>query len=77
MPNHHLNECLILEVNLKNKKGYLVSLYSSLNQNPDRFELFLTYLENLLADITSRNTHFMLLLVDFNAKSKTWFSTDQ
>ena len=24
--NHHLNECLILEVNLKNKKGYLVSL---------------------------------------------------
>ena len=34
----HLSECLILEVNLKNEKGYLVSLYHSPNQNPDEFE---------------------------------------
>ena len=71
VPHHHLSECLILEVNLKNKKGYLVSLYCSPNQNPEEFELFHTNLENLLADITSRNPHFMLLLGDFNAKSKT------
>ena len=75
--NHHLSECLILKVNLKNKKGYLVSLYRSLNQNPDEFELFLANLENLLADITNRNPHFMLLLDDFNAKSKTLFINDQ
>ena len=75
--NHHLSECLILEVNLKNKKGYLVSLYCCPNQNPDEFELFLTNLENFLADITNRNPHFMLLLGDFNAKSKTWFINDQ
>ena len=68
VPNHHLSGCLILEVNLKNKKGYLVSLYGSPNQNPDEFELFLTNLETLLADITNRNPHFMLLLGDFNAK---------
>ena len=77
VPNHHLSECLILEVNLKNKKGYLVSLYLFPNQNPEEFELFLTNLGNLLADITSRNPHFMLLLGDFNAKSKTWFINDQ
>ena len=77
VPNHHLSECLILEVDLKNKKGYLVSLYRSPNQNLDKFELLLTNLENLLADITSRNPHFMLLLNDFNAKSKTWFINDQ
>ena len=58
-------------------KGYLVSLYRSPNQNPDEFELFLPNLENLLADITNRNPHFMLLLGDFNAKSKTWFINDQ
>ena len=58
--NHHLSECLILEVNLKNKKGYLISLYRSLNQNPDEFELFLTNLENLLANITNRNPHFFV-----------------
>ena len=77
MPNHYLSECLILEINLKRKKGYLVSLYRSLNQNLDEFELFLTNLENLLADISSRNPHFLLLLGDFNAKSKTWFINDQ
>ena len=27
VPNHHLSECLILEVNLKNMKGYFVSIY--------------------------------------------------
>ena len=41
VPNHHLSECLILEVNLKNKKGYLVSLYRSPNQNPDDLNCFL------------------------------------
>ena len=75
--NHYLSECLILEVNLKNKKEYLVSLYRSPNQNSDEFELFLTHLENLLDDITSRNPHFILLFSDFNAKSKTWFINDQ
>ena len=67
-PNHHLSESLILEVNLTNKKGYLVSLYHSPNQNPGEFEFFLTNLENFLADLTSRNPHFMLLLGDFIAK---------
>ena len=77
VPNHHLSECLILKILLKNKKGYLVSLYRSPNQNLDEFQFFLTSLENLLADITSRNPHFMLLLGDFNVKSKTWFINDQ
>ena len=63
--------------NLKDKKGYLVSLYRSPNQNPDEFEFFLTYLENLLAIITSRNLHFMLLSGDFNGKPKTGFINDQ
>ena len=44
VPNHHLSECLILEVNLTNKKGYLVSFYCSPNKNPDELELFLTNL---------------------------------
>ena len=53
VPNHHLSECLILEVNLKNKKVYLVSLYHSSNQNFDKFELFLTNVEDLLLDINN------------------------
>ena len=55
VPNHHLSECLILQVNLKNKEGFLVSLYCSPNQNRDEFELLLTNLKNFLAEITSHN----------------------
>ena len=40
MPNHYLSECLILEIDLRKKKGYLVSLYRFPNQNLDEFELF-------------------------------------
>ena len=70
VPNHNLSgEGLILGVTLKYKKGY----YCSPNQNLDEFELFLTNLENLLDDITSCSPHFMLLLEDFNAKSKMQF----
>ena len=67
----------MLDVNLNDKKGYLVSLYHSPNLNLDELELFLTNLENLLANITSRNPHFVLLLGYFDAKSKTWFINDQ
>ena len=49
MPNHYLSECLILEINLKRKRGYLVSLYRSPNQNLDEFELFLTNLKKPLS----------------------------
>ena len=41
VPNHHLSECLILEVNLKNKKGYLVSLYPSISRILTNLSCFL------------------------------------
>ena len=47
------------------------------NHYLSEFELFLSNLENLLADITSRNPHFLLLLGNFNAKSETWFINDK
>ena len=37
----NLNECVIFEVYIKNKKGYLVSLYRSPSQTRDEFDLFL------------------------------------
>ena len=61
-------------MNLEKKKGHLVSLYCSPNQNLDEF---LTILENLLADISSHNPHFLFLLGDCNGKSKTLFINDQ
>ena len=56
----------------------LLLLFMSGDIDPDLTKLILVAnLENLLADITSRNPHFMLLLCGFNAKLKTWFINDQ
>ena len=37
----NLNECVIFEVYIKNKKGCLVSLYRSPSQTRDEFDIFL------------------------------------
>ena len=35
-----LNECVIFEVSIKNKSGYVVSLYRSPSQIQDKFDIF-------------------------------------
>ena len=34
----NLNECLVLEINIQNKKGFVISLYRSPNQSKDEFD---------------------------------------
>ena len=36
----NLNECVIFEVSIKNKRGYEVSNYKSLSQTQDEFDIF-------------------------------------
>ena len=36
----NLNECLIFEVSIKNKRGYVVSLYTWPSQTQDEFDIF-------------------------------------
>ena len=61
-------KCLILEINLNNKKGHVVSP----SQATVEFNLFFTILENLLTNISSCDPHFTSILGDFNVKSKSW-----
>ena len=35
------HECLLLEINIQNKKGYVISLYRSPSQSKDKFDQFL------------------------------------
>ena len=72
----NLNECIIIELNLKNKKGYVISLYRSPSQSIEEFEEFLFNLDQTLHDISSLNPSFVMLLGDFNAKSSSWYSQD-
>ena len=39
--NTYLQECLILEISVNNKKGYFVSMYRSPSQTPDEFDSFI------------------------------------
>ena len=64
-----LNECLVLEINIQNKKGFVISLYRSPNQSKDEFDQFLLNFEQLISDRMSQNPHFILITGDFNIQS--------
>ena len=74
--NSYLKECLILEVCINNKKGYVISLYRSPSQATDEFDLFMLNLESLLADISNRHPHFVRITRDSNVKSRNWSTYD-
>ena len=74
--NSYLRECLTLKVTISNKKGYVITLYRSPSQTSDEFQSFISNLEKLLININSFDPHFVILLGDFNAKSKSWSVKD-
>ena len=76
LPNSYLKECLILEVSINNKRGYVFSLYRSSSQTSDEFDSFINHLEKILVDISSSNPYFALIIGDFNLKSSNWWSND-
>ena len=74
--NSYLSECLTLEVTISNRKGYVITLYRSPSQTSDEFQSFISNLEKLLININSFDPHLVILLGDFNAKSKSWSIND-
>ena len=70
--NAYLQDCLILDISINNKKSYVVSLYRSPSQMPDEFDSFINDFEKLMIDIYSRKADFVLMIGDFNAKSCNW-----
>ena len=45
----NLNECLALEINIQNKKGYVTSLYQSSSKSKDESDPFLLNFEQLIS----------------------------
>ena len=58
----NLDECLVLEINIANEKGFVISLYRSPNQSKDEF---LLNFEQLIPDRMSQNPHFILVTLMF------------
>ena len=71
----YLSECLTLEVTISNRKGYVI-LYRSPSQTSDELQSFISKLEKLLINMNGFDPHFVILLGDFNAKSKSWSIND-
>ena len=47
----NLKECLVLEINIQNKKGYVISLYRPPSESRDEFDQFLLNFEQLTSDL--------------------------
>ena len=71
-----LPECLVCEVIIQNKKGYVAVMYRSPSQSSIEFESFLSGFEDMLSSILFSKSQFTVILGDFNAKSSTWWSND-
>ena len=69
----NLDGCLVLEINIANEKGFVISLYRSPNQSKDEF---LLNSEQLIPDRMSQNPHFILVTGDFNVRSPSWWKND-
>ena len=69
-------QCLLCQINISNKKGYIIVLYRSPSQTSTEFNNFQHNLEKILSDVKQLGSTFLIVLGDFNAKSKTWWTHD-
>ena len=71
-----LTECLVCEVIIQNKKGYVAAVYRSPGQSTSEFESILFGLEELLSNGFCSKSQFTVVLGDLNARSPAWWSED-
>ena len=76
VPTNSLKECLLLEVFIGNKKGFVLSLYRSPSQSQEEFYDLLFSLDQLLSKMISQNPIFLLVTGDFNARNSSWWKND-
>ena len=73
---NYLPECVNFEIMIGNKICNFLTLYRSLSQSQDDLQAFMKNLEMNLETLAQRNPFFMVVIGDFNAKSKHWYSQD-
>ena len=71
-----LPECLVCELTIQNKKGYVAVMYKSPSQSSIEFESFLSGFEDMLSSVLFSKSQFTVILGDFNARSSSCWSND-
>ena len=72
----YFSQCMLCELTIQNKVGYIVVIYHSPSQSATEFDNFLTNFEKLLNHVRQLKSKFLLILSDFNAISKSWWCED-
>ena len=67
---------IICELTIQNKVGNIVVIYHTPNQSVTEFDDFLVNFEKLLNHVRQLKSTFLLILGDFNARSKSWWCED-
>ena len=73
---NYLLECINFEIMIGNKVCNFITIYRSPSQNQDDFQAFIDNSEMKLETLAQRNPFLMVVIGDFNAKSKHWCSQD-
>ena len=71
-----LPECLVCELTIQNKKGYVAVMCRSPSQSSIEFESFLSGFEDMLSSVLFSKSQFTVILGDFNAGSSSCWSDD-
>ena len=72
-----LHECISIELKIGGKLCYIIALYRSPNQSQDNFEKFSEKLELNLDSLVENSPFLVVLIGDFNAKSKSCYKNDK
>ena len=72
-----LDECIVCELKIGNKKCFITVLYRSPSQSLEEFERFKNGWENTISNINNSNPFLIIFLGDFNARNTLWWSGDK
>ena len=69
-----LNECIVMELKVGNKRCFITCLYRSpANNTKDKINEFVINLEKNIMSIDRKNPYVSFILGDFNAKNTNWW----
>ena len=72
----YFSQSILCQLTIQNKVGYVTVIYHSPSQSVNEFDDFLLNLEKLLNQISQLKSSFLVILGDFNARSRSWWCED-
>ena len=72
----YFSQCLLCELIIQNKVGYIAAIHRSPSHSVNEFDDFLLNFEKRLNQVSQLKSSFLVALDDFNARSRSWWCED-